>query len=169
MGTHHRGRVPSGGWQMPARRCVMTASEEAQQTTLRDIERRKRQSTAAARSSRWWWIGSGLAVIAYGVAGEFAPDFIDDWGTQIVLVFLFLAIARNSRRGSRLAGSTAHRLAWGAIAVSVVLLMTAVTLWLDVPHLLLGFSIVAGLFLILAGPWWEGRMPARVVRSTSVL
>jgi len=151
----------------------MTTPEEAQRALL-DIEERKQQSTAAARSPRWWWIGGGLVVIAYGVAGEWAPGFMDDWGSVFVWVFLFLAIARSSRWGSRLfgrpvrprlAGSTAQRIGLGVIGAVVAMLLVLVAMWLDVPHLALAFSIVAGLLLILAGPWWEGRMLARGSRT----
>ena len=151
----------------------MTTPEEAQRALL-DIEERKQQSTTAARSSRWWWIGGGLFLIAFGVAGELAPDFMDDWGSVFVWALLFLAIARSSRWGSRffgrqvrprLAGSPAQRLGLGVIGAVVALLLVLVAMWLDVPHLALAFSIVAGLLLILAGPWWEGRMLARGSRT----
>ncbi|MFI5934217.1 hypothetical protein [Actinoplanes sp. NPDC051494] len=150
----------------------MTTPEEAQQALL-DIEERQQQSTAAARSSRWWWILGGLGVIAFGVATELAPGFIDDWGTVIVWAMVFLAIARSSRWGARffgrqvrprLAGSTAQRLGMGAIgAVGALVLLGA--LWLDVPHVALGFSIVGGLLLMVAGPWWEDRVLARGSRT----
>ena len=150
----------------------MTTPEEAQRA-LHDIEERRQQSTTAGRSSRWWWIGGGLAVIAYGVVGELAPGFIEDWGTVIVTVLLLLAVARSSRWGARffgrqvrprLAGSPARRLGAGAIGALVVLLATFVAVWLHVPHLGLGVSVVGGLLLIVAGPWWEGRMLARAGR-----
>lgn len=151
----------------------MTTPEEARRALL-DIEERRQQSTAAARSSRWWWIGGGLFVIGYGVAGELAPGFMADWGSAIVWLLVILMIARSSRWGSRffgrqvrprIPGSPLRRFGMGAIGAAVALLLIFVAMRLDVPHLALGLSIVGGLLLMLAGPWWEGRVLARGSRT----
>jgi hypothetical protein len=149
---------------------VTTPTPQEAQRALDDIEQRKHQSAAAARSSRWWWYGCGVLLIAYGVATELAPGFMDDWSTVLVWVIVCVAIARSSRWGSRffgrqvrprLAGSLAQRI-WGAVAFAIALmLLTLGAIRLDVPHLGLWFSTAGGLFLILAGPWWESRMLAR--------
>ncbi|GAA0247017.1 hypothetical protein [Cryptosporangium japonicum] len=142
--------------------------EEAQHA-LRDVETRTQQSVDGSRSSRWWWIGGGAAVIAYGLVGEFAPGFLDDWGTTIVGLLIVLAVLSTTRWGAPLLGrrtqprrqSASRQVRLGLIGVLGSLVLMFVLMRLDVPHLALGVSIVGGLLLAFAGPWWEHRMLAR--------
>ncbi|MFG1925177.1 hypothetical protein [Cryptosporangium sp. NPDC048952] len=141
--------------------------EEAQRA-LRDVETRKQQSLEGSRSSRWWWIGGGVAVIAYGFVGEFASDFIEDWGATITGVLLLLAVLSTTRWGGSLLGrrtqprraSASRQLGLGLIGAVGALAIILVAQLLDVPHLALGLAIVGGLLLAFVGPWWEGRVLA---------
>ncbi len=142
--------------------------EEAQHA-LRDVDARKQQSVDGSRSSRWWWIGGGVAVIAYGFVGEFAPGFLDDWGTTIVGLLIVLAVLSTTRWGTRMLGrrtqprrqSTSRQVRLGLIGALGSLAVMLVLMRLDVPHLALVVSIVGGLLLAFAGPWWEHRMLVR--------
>jgi hypothetical protein len=57
--------------------------------------------------------------------------------------------------------STSRQVRLGLIGALGSLAVMLVLMRLDVPHLALAVSIVGGLLLAFAGPWWEHRMLVR--------
>lgn len=138
---------------------AMPSPEEADRA-LRDVERRRLQSRAAAAWPRWCWVASGMCVAVYGVLLD--RHVLNAWGSLVPIALAALGLVSRTRWGStiigrpvrRPAGSLLPRWAIGLLAVGLIALALAAGFW-PMPHLSLVFSVVAGLLLAIAGPWWQ--------------
>ncbi|MDT5033469.1 MAG: hypothetical protein QOC94_3640 [Actinoplanes sp.] len=137
---------------------------------LQDVENRRQQTVAAGASSTWWWIVGGILTAGLGILFDLKPGIADGWGIQIgLLLAMVVALVRRSRwsgrrTGTRLAGNVGRQLGFGMILLVVTVVLFVAFYWFDIPHLSAVLGIVGGLFVILAGPWWERRTLQRNAR-----